>query len=185
YGRVARAPAGVAGPVVAQLTDKSEPVVLRLRAGAKLVVAVVGGDGKPIDGATVELRGNDRQTAHASHGEATFAPVVPGVYQLVASAPGLAPASEQIRIAGEWRARLVLLHGAAVAGRVVDDHGAPVAGARVVFVANGQLFAQPDWRLDAVTTGADGAWRFAALPAGSFRFLASDGEHATGTSALV
>jgi protocatechuate 3,4-dioxygenase beta subunit len=185
YRLVARAPAGVAGPVVAQLTDKSEPVVLRLRGGAKLTVSIVGIDGKPIDGAMVELRGDDRQTTRSEHGEALFSPIIKGFYRVEASAPGLAPATQQIRVTGETRARLVLLPGASVSGRVVDEQNKPVAGARVVYVSNGQLFAAPDWRLDAVVTGSDGSWRFAALAAGSYRFLASDADHATGTSALV
>ncbi len=185
YRLVARAPSGVAGPVVVQLTDKSEPVVLRLRGGAKLAVSIVGVDAKPVDGATVELRGDDRQTARTEHGEATFSPVVAGFYRIAASAAGLAPATQLIRISGDTRTRLVLLPGAPVSGHVVDEHGAPVAGARVVYVANAQLFSAPDWRLDAVTTGSDGGWRFAALAAGSYRFLASDTDHATGTSSLV
>ena len=59
YTLVARATQGIAGPVTARLTEKSDPVVLHLRPGAKVTVSVVGGDGKPIDGATVELRGSD------------------------------------------------------------------------------------------------------------------------------
>jgi protocatechuate 3,4-dioxygenase beta subunit len=185
YRVVARAPEGVAGPVTTRLTEKSDPVVLHLRSGGKLAVAVAGPDGKPIDDASVELRGDDKQSAKTTAGTATFAPVVPGRYELVASAPGMAPAHQQVRVAGDTRVRVVLLPGAPVSGRVVDEAGKPVAGARVVYVASGQLFGQADWRLDAITTGSDGAWRFAALPRGSFRFLASNSEHATGTSALV
>ena len=184
YRITARAPAGVAGPVVAHLTDKSEPVVLHLRAGAKLAVEVVGSDGKPID-ADVELRGDDPQRAHAPGGHATFAPVVAGPYMVVASAPGMAPAHQLVRVAGDSKARVVLAPGAPVSGKVVDDHGAPVAGARVVWLASGRFVGQADWRLDAVTTNSDGAWTIAALPAGSFRFVATHPEHASGTSSLV
>ncbi|HTR53392.1 MAG TPA: carboxypeptidase regulatory-like domain-containing protein [Kofleriaceae bacterium] len=186
YRVVARATEGVAGPVVVHLTEKSDPVVLHLRAGAKLAVTVAGPDGKPIGDASVELRGEDKQTAKtAATGIATITPIVPGNYQLVASAPGMAPAHQQVRVNGETRVRIVLLPGAPVSGRVVDESNKPVAGARVVYTASGQFFGQADWRLDAITTGADGTWKFAALPRGSFRFLASDSDHATGTSALI
>ncbi len=87
---VARAPIGVAGPVNARLTAKSQPIVLRLRGGATLAVTVVGTDGKPIETANIELRGNDFQTTTTEHGNASFAPVVPGNYELIAWADGMA-----------------------------------------------------------------------------------------------
>ncbi|MGE5183691.1 MAG: MSCRAMM family protein, partial [Acidobacteriota bacterium] len=144
YRITARAPAGIAGPVVAHLTDKSDPVVLHLRAGSKLAIDVVGGDGKPVDGADVELRGDDRQRAPAPGGKVTFAPLVPGPYTVVASAPGLAPAHQLVLVAGDTHARVVLAPGAPVSGKVVDDHGAPVAGARDVWLASGRFVAQAD-----------------------------------------
>nr|HPH67863.1 carboxypeptidase-like regulatory domain-containing protein [Kofleriaceae bacterium] len=63
YTVTARAAAGVAGPVTARLTGKSEPLVLHLRPGGEVAVTVVGPDAKPIDGATVELRDIDVQSA--------------------------------------------------------------------------------------------------------------------------
>src|SRR5207302_8205244 len=90
YTVAARAPGGIAGPVTARLTDKTETIVLRLRAGAKVTVRVAGTDGKPIDGATVELRGQDAQMQTTAGGAAIFAPVVPGGYEVVAWAPGTA-----------------------------------------------------------------------------------------------
>src|SRR5580704_16995076 len=81
YTLIARAKQGVAGPVTAKLTAKSEPVVLHLRPAAKVTVAVVGMDGKPIDKANVELRSTDAQRMQTDHGEAVFFPVVPGGYQ--------------------------------------------------------------------------------------------------------
>ena len=185
YRVVAHAKQGVAGPVVATLTATSEPLVLHLRAGARLVVSIVGTDGKPVDDANVELRGIDTQAIRAEHGEAVFAPIVPGPYRLAASATGRAPAFQIVRVTGETRARIVLQAGAPVSGRVVDDGGKPVANAHVIYAPNGQWAAMPDPRLDAVVTGGDGGWRFPALPPGSLRFYASDQDHAPGTSALV
>jgi hypothetical protein len=185
YRLVAHAPAGVAGPVTARLGATTDPVILHLRGGATLDVAVLGPDARPYDGATVEVRGDERTTATATGGHATFSPVVPGFYEVVASAPGLAPASRRMRVAGHARVQLVLAAGAPVSGRVVDERGAPVAGARVVAAGSGELRRRPDPRGDAAVSGPDGAWRFAALPAGSFRFVATDATHAAGTSPLV
>ena len=186
YTLVARADKGVAGPVTARLTAKSDPVVLRLRAAAKLTVTVATSDGKPIDGATVDLRGADHQTQETKAGTAVFAAVVPGGYQIAAWAPGLAHATTWISVgAGEASAKLVLVQGAQVSGTVVDDHGKPVAGARVTYHGTSDWSQQGDPRYDAVTTGADGAFAIAAMPAGTFRFAAAHPEYAPGSSPQV
>ena len=86
---------------------------------------------------------------------------------------------------GDNEVKLTLVPGAAVSGRVVDDQGkaskartscspAPRTGAR-----------RPTSAHDAITTGKDGAFRFAAMPAGSFRFVATHAELAPGTSSIV
>jgi len=186
YTLVARADKGVAGPVTARLTAKSDPVVLRLRAAAKLTVTVATSDGKPIDGATVDLRGADHQTQETKAGTAVFAAVVPGGYQIAAWAPGLAHATSWISVgAGEASAKLVLVQGAPVSGTVVDDHGKPVAGARVTYHGTSDWSQQGDPRYDAVTTGTDGAFAIAAMPAGTFRFAAAHPEYAPGSSPQV
>src|SRR4051812_9708456 len=132
YTLIARAAQGVAGPITARLTARSEPVVLRLRPAGKLTVSVVGSNGAPIAGATVELRGIDVQRAVTRAGAAVFSPVVPGGYQIAAWADGMAHAFQRIQIGkGDSQARLVLSRGAPVAGRVVDDRGDGLAGARV------------------------------------------------------
>lgn len=186
YTLVARAARGVAGPITARLTERSEPVVLRLRPAARLTVSVVGRDGRPITGATVELRGVDVQRAVTRGAPAVFSPVVPGGYQIAAWADGTAHAFQRIQIGkGDAQARLMLSAGAPVAGRVVDDRGAGVAGARVRYGGASDWSQQASERHDAAVTTADGSFRFDALPAGSFRFLASHPERAPGSSALV
>ena len=185
YTLIARAPAGVAGPVTARLTASSEPVVLKLRAGAKLEVTVVGKDGQPLD-ATVELRGVDEQRAAARGGAATFAPVAPGGYQIAAWADGMARAFQWIQIgAADATAKLTLVAGAPVLGRVVDERGAGVGGVRVRYGGASDWSQQSSDRLDAAITAADGAFRFDALPAGTMRFTATHPDHAPGTSPLV
>src|SRR5215475_12181373 len=82
YTLIARAAGGVAGPITARLTATSEPVVLRLRPAARLTVTVVGRDGQPISGATVELRGLEVRRAVTTGASAVFAPVALGGYQI-------------------------------------------------------------------------------------------------------
>ncbi len=186
YTLLARAPAGVAGPVTAKLTAKSDPVVLRLAPGGAVTVTTVDRAGKPIT-AVVELRGIDTQTASAdAEGKTTFASVVPGRYDVVASAPGFAPAFASALVStGPVDVNVVLIPGAPVSGRVLSAAGQPVADAIVLFSGASDWNIQPDARRDGVTTGADGAFSFPALPAGSFRFVARHPAHAPGTSAIV
>ncbi len=186
YTLVARAPGGIAGPITARLTANSPPVELHLKPAANVTVTVVGEDGKRIDGATVELRGIDDQRETAKAGIATFGTVVPGGYQVAAWAGGMAHAFQWLQVGpGDNAVKVTLAPGAAVAGRVVDEHGTGVAGAQVVFSGASDWSAQGSDRADAVTSGADGAFKFAAMPAGSFRFVATHPDLAPGTSSLV
>jgi len=186
YTLVARGEGGIAGPVTAKLTATSEPVVLHLRPASKVNVTVVDAKGAPVDGATVELRGIDDQRETTKAGKAMFATVVPGSYQVAGWAPGLAQALQWLQVgAGVHDAKLTLVAGTRVSGTVVDDQGAPVAGARVVYSGASDWSAQGDERRDSVVSAADGAFAFAALPAGSFRFVATHDQLAPGTSTLV
>jgi uncharacterized GH25 family protein len=187
YTLVARGQGKIAGPVTAQLTAKSDPVVLKLHTGPKLTVIVAGADGKPIDGATVELRGiDDQQAATKGGGKAVFDSVVPGGYQLAGWATGMARTFQWIQVGpGDTDAKLTLTAGALVSGRVVDDKGTGVAGARVRFSGASDWSQQASDRHDAAVSGKDGAFELPAMPAGTFRFVATHEDHAPGTSELV
>jgi uncharacterized GH25 family protein len=186
YTLIARAKQGVAGPVTAKLTAKSEPVILHLRPAAKVRVEVADASGAAIDGATVELRGIDHQTQKTDRGAAMFAPVVPGGYQVVAIAPGHARAMTMLAVrTSDVTTKLVLASGASVRGHVVDDQGKPVAEARVAFQGASDFIMRSDPRYDGVTTGADGAFELAAMGAGSYRFTASHPAYAPGVSEII
>jgi hypothetical protein len=186
YTLIARAASGVGGPVTVRLTGKTEPVILQLRPAGSVTVTVTGPTGA-VAGAAVELRGVDRQTASTgADGTAKFPVVVPGGYEVLASAAKLARSVTSVRVGatGVTEVALVLRPGAPVAGRVIAN-GAPVAGARVVYVGASDWAVSGDDRLDAVVTGGDGGFRFDAMPAGSFRFVARHPPHATGSSPIV
>lgn len=186
YTLVARGQGKVAGPVTAQLTATSDPVVLKLRAAPKLTVSVSGTDGQPLDGATVELRGIDDQRETTKGGTAVFATVVPGGYQLAAWADGKARTFQWIQIGdADQEAKLTLAAGAPVSGRVVDERGDGIAGARVRFSGASDWSQQASDRHDAAVSGTDGRFELPAMPAGTFRFVATHEDHAPGTSALI
>ncbi len=192
YTLVARAPTGVGGPVTAKLTATSDPVVLKLRPAGSVKATILDKRGKagadaPISGATVELRGLDAQTAQTGgDGKAEFAVVAPGGYELVAAAPGFAPSRQFTQVgAGAVELTLALVAGAAVAGRVIDEAGQPVPGARVVYSGASDWNVQADERKDGVVTDTAGRFAFPALPAGSFRFVARHERFAPGSSAIV
>ncbi len=186
YTLLARAPAGVAGPVTSKLTAKSDPVVLRLRPGGSVTVTTVDRAGQPVP-ASVELRGTDTQTATAAaDGKAAFPMVVPGRYDVVASAPGFAPTFSSTMVQTvPVEVTVVLIPGAPVSGRVLSAAGQPVADAVVIFGGASDWNIRPDERRDGVKSKADGSFTFAALPAGSFRFVARHPAHAPGTSSIV
>jgi protocatechuate 3,4-dioxygenase beta subunit len=188
YTLIARATGGVAGPISVRLTSAmKEPVIMQLRPAGSVEVTVTGPGGAVAPGATVELRGPDRQTATTgADGIATFGVVMPGGYQVLAEAPTLARSVTQARVGaqGVTQVALVLRPGAAVSGRVVAA-GQPVAGARVIYVGASDWGTSGDDQFDAVITGGDGGFRFEALPPGSFRFVARHPPHAPGSSPIV
>jgi len=178
---------GYAGPVRLRLTDKSEPVTLRMKPAGTVDVAVTGDGGKPVAGAEVELRSTLtwRATTDAKgmvqlHGVGSvWAP-------LAVHAGGFAPAAIMLSTSGDpavpAHVAISLARGAPIAGRVVDAAGKPVANARVVATSASEPFPVVDPRRDGVVTGADGAFAFPTLSAGTWRLTASDPGHGPATS---
>jgi protocatechuate 3,4-dioxygenase beta subunit len=190
YTLVARASAGVAGPLTARLGTATDPIILRLRAASSVDVTVVSSQGAAaVAGAAVELRGiaTARGTTGAD-GVARLEGVIPGGYAVSAAATGFARQHAWLQVPdGGARAtvRIELRRGAPVAGRVVDPDGKPVGGALVVYSGASSWGQQGDPRRDGVESDPSGAFRFDALPVGTFRFQATKKGFASGSSKLV
>jgi RNA polymerase sigma factor (sigma-70 family) len=183
-----------AGPARLRLSDKPEPVTLRMRKGGSVEVTVTDrAGGAPVKGAEIELRSwlstlTWKATTNAD-GVAKLTGVGPGWSPLVVRAKGYAPSAMMLTTSGNpdavERAALSLARGAALAGRVVDDKGKPVAKARVVATSTADALPVVDPRRDGVVTGADGSFSFATLAAGTWRVTASAGDYAPTTSAPI
>ncbi len=190
YALSATADERIGGPVEYKLTEKSDPVVIRLAKSAKVVVTVLAEDGKPIEGADVRLAAmGDRTARTAADGTATLKPVAPGWVAVQATADGYAPGTgfAQVGSAGAVGTIKVTLHkGVAVTGRVVDESGAPVAKAHMTTAGIWDLPSTTQCKsCNPVVTDTNGEFTFPALPAGTHTLVATDGEHAPARSAPV
>ncbi len=179
---------GYAGPTRLRLTATPEPVTLRLLPGGNVVVTVTdAADGAPIAGADVELRStllyhavtDDKGVATLANVGAVFAPIT-------ARAAGHASTATMMTTSGDAAApvaiALALNRGGPVSGRVVDEHGKPVAGAVVVAVSASAPFPVTDPRRDGVVSKPDGSFAFAALAAGTWRLTATHSTFGPGTA---
>ncbi len=175
----------VGGPVKHRLTSTSDPIVIRMVAGAKLVVTVVDGDNKPVAKADVKTLGTAEQTATtAADGVATVEPVHPGWVAVQASAPGYALGNGFTQVGGAGgtgQLTIILRPGYSISGRVVDEAGKPIAGVNVATAAMWDLPGSGH----KTETDAKGAFTVAALAAGTHTLVATDGEHAPARSASI
>jgi protocatechuate 3,4-dioxygenase beta subunit len=187
YTVTAYAPSGVAGPVAARAAEAAAtPVALTLHGGSQVQLEIVDEQQRPVDGATVELRGIDVRETAAAQGRVALAAVLPGAYRIAAWAEGYGRAFQLVEVgAGTTSVRVELARGVPVSGRVTDEAGKPVAEARVRYETASDAIAGSDLVRDAVITGADGKFAFAAMPIGSYRFIATHAALGTQSSSLT
>jgi len=188
YRLEATAGDGYAGPARLHLAATTEPVTLRMRRGGSVEIAVTDRAGKPVAGADVELRST--LTWHATsdaRGVAQLRGVGAVRAPLAVRANGFSPAAVMLSASGDpalvQRVAIVLESGAPIAGRVLDEAGTAVAGARVVAHQASDPFPVVDPRRDGVVTGADGAFQLPAIAAGTWRLVATHGDRGPATSA--
>jgi hypothetical protein len=166
----------------ARLVPGSEPITLMLFPGATLAVHVHSAvDHQPIAGAIVKLGIGSGQLGASdayvqeqtgSDGVAHFRGVSPiQNHPVFAIASGFAGTFDNIRasehLLSAWEVSIALSPGGDVAGRVVDDHGVPIPGAKVGWEPGP---GEPDGSYTFVTPLADGGHYIAAVTdsAGAF-----------------
>ncbi len=184
YRLTARHGSEVGGPIVYKLTGKSDPAILQLGGGAKVVVRVVDDTKHPIANATVKADEDDGVIAKTgADGIATLAPVHPGWVGVHATADGYAPNGSFTSV-GSANATghidVVLHAGVAVTGRVIDEAGKPIAKARVSTAGLWNMGSAGD----PVETSATGTFAL-VLAAGTHTLVATDREHAPSHSTPV
>jgi hypothetical protein len=188
YKLVARKDDLAGGPLVVSPRRDSEVVLNLARALRVSLRALSGSARKPVAGATFELRGSVVLTAVSDQdGRATVIGVLPGDWTLAAWAPKLARQFMRLSVAeGSTSFEVFLQEGASITGRVIDDTGAPVAGAFVSYERTAESFisseAMPDPSRDGAVTGTDGGFTLANLVVGSYRFTARHAEYAPTTT---
>jgi hypothetical protein len=130
-------------------------------------------EGVPVAGATVEavVGGRPRTTTDAS-GAYRFENLEHGAAGggLIVSAPGFVAQQQAVHVSRKdagvpCRADLVLKRARPIAGRIVDEHGAPVAGASVWLHQGHDELSLPS---EGSKTGADGAFRFDEATSGEW-----------------
>ena len=94
--------------------------------------------------------------------------------RVFAGAPGFAPWQGVARCSSGRATELdiVLTRGATVSGRVTDPFGRPLANVLVLAGDGAFHTAQPTWMRGSMTTGSEGTFCFAGLPAGALEMYA-------------
>jgi protocatechuate 3,4-dioxygenase beta subunit len=145
-----------------------------LRRGSTVAGRVLGPDGTPAAGAEVSLAAHGRSFVSSSgvstrtdgDGAYTLDAVPPGPQSFTAELPGAVPTVRDLAVRpGENRLDFKLGPGLEIAGRVVDDAGAPLGGARVALSAGDSLPHE-------TASGDDGSFHFPGLRGGAYRLSA-------------
>ncbi len=172
----------IGGPIDVRLSDKTDPAVIRVAAGATLVVTVTDDAKKPIEGAEISEPERERRSIPTdATGVATLKPIRPGWVNVAITKAGYAPntAFATVGSAGATGTLAVTLHaGYPITGHVVDDTGKPVAKAHVALTT---MFGSAD---KGAETDAKGEFSVVA-PAGRHMLAATDSEHAPAESPPV
>ncbi len=181
----------VGGPILHKLSEKSDPVVIRLRSGATVEVSVTAaGRGAPVAGALLELRTIDNVPAVTdAQGQASFTGVAAGYCTLSARASGFSPAQQLVSVPESStkpiHVALSLRRGSGVSGNVVDQDGRPVQGARVLAVDSSALLSLANADRDGATSDKEGRFTIDALAPGSYRLEATHSDYPAASSKPV
>ncbi|HEX8107949.1 MAG TPA: carboxypeptidase-like regulatory domain-containing protein [Kofleriaceae bacterium] len=189
---------GAAGPLPLEVDEAPLSVVVRLHPGVSLAVEVVSiVDGHPVPNARGSLLFSSMigaaghvETVAGADGILHFPVAALGNYHILAEADGFAPATRLLtwndRAGLMWRALIALEPGVVLTGRVVDESGVPVRGARVTSRPPPRAQTQmayrprpPDPLRPPVMTDSDGRFRY-PVPVGQGLVLLASHEHYAG-----
>lgn len=186
YRIVAAAHAGVAGPADVRASDRSEPMILRMRASAGFDVRVIDAiTGAAIVGAKIEIRAPVvASAATGANGTAALSAIAPGHWPLVVTADGYGTAFESVAASATARGTrtIALARGVHARGHVLDRNGSAIANA-VVWLEN-----VSDWvgdrepARDGVRTAGDGSFAIVGVAPGSYVFHAVAPDRSSATS---
>lgn len=172
YRITAVSPSGVAGPVAVSLQRTTDPVILHLVGPGSVVVRVVDAASQtPIAGARVEIRTPIPVTGQTGpDGAVELSPVVHGHWDVVGTATGRGRGHSAVVVGAEQSTTTIALEqGGSLRGRVVDDRGHAVHGARVWAVSSSDWTDNSSPELDGASTDEDGRFELAALQPGTYR----------------
>ncbi|MFQ5808866.1 MAG: carboxypeptidase regulatory-like domain-containing protein, partial [Armatimonadota bacterium] len=164
---------------------------LRLGTGATLTVRVIGPDGEPASGAEAMLWRKVGTSRHGGptltvdeRGDVRFEGLLDGTYEVTVKSATAAPGSTDdiaIRDGTAPDVFIQLREGATIVGRVVDDEGTPVSGARVTAYCrepDGIGRVSPIWRdSPALITDDEGRFVMGRLVAGEWSVSAEARGH--------
>ncbi len=180
----ARAGNLVGGPHNHLLTAESDPVVLRLFMGSRLNVKVVDESGNPVANSQVRTSLGHLASTN-TEGLVSFRGARNTV-EVSASAAGYAASGTTVQIpkgGSETSAELMLIHGTAALGHVVNERGQPVVGARIVPYTPSEMRsgASHNWSV----SDDGGVFRFETVPKGIFQFTALHPDYAPSTTTPI
>ncbi len=177
------------GGIRYRLTSTSDPAIVRMRRGTRVLVRVIDEAQQPIAGAEVRapmryLEEVAEKALTDADGKATLRGLGNLPWAAIrASATGYAPGSANafpdVSERGETSVQITLRRGVAVSGTVRDEHGEPISGAKISYSSTS--YGRPAERSDA-TSDAAGAFRFPAIAAGEYLVTAQDLGYSSGDS---
>jgi len=185
---IVEAPGYVEGRVPGLLVEEGKTiggVEVALDTGVRLFGRVTGPDGAAVPGVSVNtdedenrgtvMRARDRTTTDGA-GEYAIDAVEPAEKTFIFQKEGLLTERKTVKLAGrEVRLDVRLSRGREVTGTVVDENGAPLAGASV-----SARSAVQDSGMRITRTDSNGAFRFEGLAPGRYTFRAEKSGYVTG-----
>jgi uncharacterized GH25 family protein len=169
----------IGGPQVIRVTERSAPVVIKLREGAHIFVTVIDATRAPVAGATVRVIGTDSLTTTDAKGQARVT-AHPGWVAIEATGRDYAPRRVSVTSASSGttaRITIVLHKGFELSGHVVDQDRKPIPNARIYARQESAMLTFEDDETEAAVTDEMGAFTIPSA-IGMHTLIAVDDQHA-------